>query len=205
MDVVFLLTPTRGVGLAKFAIEFMSDDPETRGRPDAAVLERANQFHTTWCGSAACPQLCLGTTPRRCSAERRPSTPRPARFRHAGGRALGQGVRAHGRAGLCVDAGCRGGEGDRGELCRRARVGLRITDELRLLEEASAPLCRRVRAQRLLLGARCGAQLRGKGGEFALRGMILLDEIREGSSASRPTRSITWFTARSRRRPRSAR
>jgi 2-methylcitrate dehydratase len=45
----------QALGLAEFAIGFMSDDPARRGEPDAAVVERLNLFHTdaTLCGLSA--------------------------------------------------------------------------------------------------------------------------------------------------------
>lgn len=50
----------QALGIAQYAIDFMSDAPGKRGEPDASVLERANQFHTdaVICGVSA---LSLGT------------------------------------------------------------------------------------------------------------------------------------------------
>ncbi|MEZ6318461.1 MAG: MmgE/PrpD family protein [Phycisphaerales bacterium] len=50
----------QALGIAQFAIDFLSDEPGKRGEPDAAVLERTNLFYTdaTICGLSA---LALGT------------------------------------------------------------------------------------------------------------------------------------------------
>ncbi len=39
----------QALGLAQYAIDFMSDEPTKRGEPDATVLERTNQFYTDAC------------------------------------------------------------------------------------------------------------------------------------------------------------
>jgi 2-methylcitrate dehydratase len=45
----------QALGLARYAIGFLSDDPALRGEPDASVLERTNLFHTdaVICGASA--------------------------------------------------------------------------------------------------------------------------------------------------------
>jgi 2-methylcitrate dehydratase len=50
----------QALGLAQFAIDFMGDSPGRRGEPDAAVVERTNWFHTDacLCGLSA---IALGT------------------------------------------------------------------------------------------------------------------------------------------------
>ena len=50
----------QALGLGRFAVEFMSDEPGKRGEPDGAVLERTNMFHmdACLCGVSA---IALGT------------------------------------------------------------------------------------------------------------------------------------------------
>ena len=50
----------QALGIARYAIDFLSDDPAKRGEPSASVLERTNQFFTdaAICGGSA---LALGT------------------------------------------------------------------------------------------------------------------------------------------------
>ena len=50
----------QALGIAQYAIDFLSNDPEKRGKPDASVLERTNLFQTdaVLCGLSA---LALGT------------------------------------------------------------------------------------------------------------------------------------------------
>lgn len=50
----------QALGIARYAIDFLSDDPATRGEPSEAVMERTNQFFTdaSICGVSA---LALGT------------------------------------------------------------------------------------------------------------------------------------------------
>ncbi|MEO0482361.1 MAG: MmgE/PrpD family protein [Planctomycetota bacterium] len=50
----------QALGIARYAIDFLSDDPAKQGKPGAAVLEKTNLFHTdaVLCGLSA---LALGT------------------------------------------------------------------------------------------------------------------------------------------------
>ena len=45
----------QALGIAQYAIDFLSDDPAKRGEPDASVLERTNMFFTdaVLCGLSA--------------------------------------------------------------------------------------------------------------------------------------------------------
>ncbi|MCC6228258.1 MAG: MmgE/PrpD family protein [Phycisphaerales bacterium] len=177
MHVVLPADTNQALGLAKFAIEFMSDDPETRGRPDAAVLERANQFHTdaVICGLSA---IALGTNA-------------PTLLRREAAQYATPGAGSGSLAGVPWAKGC-------------VRTGVPVfasTQDV-AVEKAIVANCAAVRewdSNGTNFGYseerphhRAGefghndfysvpvaaAQLRGKGGEFALRGMILLDEIR---------------------------
>ena len=50
----------QALGIAQYAIDFMSDEPGKRGEPDASVLDKTNHFHTdaVLCGVSA---IALGT------------------------------------------------------------------------------------------------------------------------------------------------
>lgn len=177
MHVVLPADTNQALGLAKFAIEFMSDDPETRGRPDAAVIERANLFHTdaVICGLSA---IALGTNAPTLLRREAAQYATPA----AGSGSL---------------AGVPWAKG-----CVRAGVPVFASTQDVAVEKAIVANCAAVREwdsngtnfgySEVRPHHRAGefghndfysvpvaaAQLRGKGGEFALRGMILLDEIR---------------------------
>lgn len=58
--VVLPADSNQALGLGQFAVEFMNGGPEERGEPDAAVLERTNMFHVDacLCGVSA---IALGT------------------------------------------------------------------------------------------------------------------------------------------------
>ncbi len=47
--IVLAADTNQALGLARFAIEFMGEEPGTRGEPGARVLERTNWFHTDAC------------------------------------------------------------------------------------------------------------------------------------------------------------
>lgn len=158
----------QALGIARFAVDFMSDSPELRGEPDAIVRERTNQFHAdaVICGVSA---LALGTNaPTVLRAEAlRYLAPTPGYGTLAGF----PGVPVFGHS---------------------ARL---------MPEKAIVANCAAVRewdsngtnfGYNPTLGHTAGefghndfypvaiaaAQMAGKGGDFALRGMILLDEIR---------------------------
>ena len=177
MHAVLPADANQALGLARFAIEFMSDDPETMGKPDAEVLERANLFHTdaVICGlSAIALNTNAPTLLRREAAQY--ATP------IAGSGSL---------------AGVPWAKG-----CVRTGVPVFASTQDVAVEKAIVANCAAVREwdsngtnfgySEVRPHHRAGefghndfysvpvaaAQLRGKGGEFALRGMILLDEIR---------------------------
>ena len=162
-------------GIAQYALDFMSDQRGRRGEPDGAVLERTNQFHvdSVICGLSA---LALGTNA-------------PTILRNEALRYPAQG------AGL----GTLGHVAGPHAIHRGATVfgsGFRCVPE-----KAIVANCAAVRewdsngtnfGYNPSLGHTAGefghndfypvavaaAQLRGEDGAFALKGMVLLDEIR---------------------------
>ena len=179
MDTTHITLPAetnQARGLAEYAIGFMSDDPARRGEPDRAVLDRTELFHTDacLCGVSA---LALGTnapTVLRAEALQYPSA------QNAPGPGLGRSTR-HGATvfGLGPDG-------------RPARVKA---------EKAIVANCSAVRewdsngtnfGYNPGRGATAGefghndfypvaiaaAQMLGADGATALRGMVLIDEIR---------------------------
>ncbi len=158
----------QALGIGRFAVGFMSDDPACRAEPDAAVLERTNQF---WVDSVICgvSALALGTNA--------PTVLRNEALRYAAP-APGFGSMA-GRPGVPV-------------FGSTARL---------MPEKAIVANCAAVRewdsngtnfGYNAALGHTAGefghndfyavavaaAQMRGESGGFALRGMLLIDEIR---------------------------
>ena len=96
-DSAFVKLPAdtnQALGIARYAIDFLSSDPEKRGSPDASVLKRANLFQTdaVICGLSALAlrtvapnvlrdeALSYPTTPEAWSpgSRCRPPSPRPA-------------------------------------------------------------------------------------------------------------------------------
>ncbi len=169
----------QALGLAQFAIDFVSDDGSKRGRPDDSVLERTSLFHTDacLCGASA---IALQTNS-------------PTVLRHEA-----RGYRVE-----------RRGHGTMGELpwaphARAARLGVPVfgsSDDVHVEKAivANSAAVREWDSNGTNFGYseqrphhRAGefghndfypvcvaaAQLRGRDGAFALRGMVLLDEIR---------------------------
>lgn len=177
-DVVTLpASSNQALGIAQFALDFMSDTKGKRGEPDASVYERTNLFHTDACvcGLSA---IALGTNaPVLLRREALELYPTPS-----------QGVGSY--AGVPWAKGC-------------VRTGVPVfgsTQDVQV-EKAIVANSAAVRewdsngtnfgynpSRKQTAGefghndfypvALAAAQLRGRDGEFALRGMILLDEIR---------------------------
>ncbi|HYF15472.1 MAG TPA: MmgE/PrpD family protein [Phycisphaerales bacterium] len=168
----------QALGLARYAIDFMSDDPKLSGDPSSSVLERTNLFHTDACvcGISA---IALGTNAPVLLR-------REAMMYQTPGRGFGSMSGAPwAPAGSTVRAG----------------VPVFGSDVDVQPEKAIAANSAAVRewdsngtnfgynpARKQTAGefghndfypvALAAAQLRGRDGAFALRGMILVDEIR---------------------------
>jgi 2-methylcitrate dehydratase len=172
-QVVLPADSNQALGIGRFAVEFMSSDPATRGNPAPAVLARTAMFHTdaVLCGASA---LALGTNA-------------PTVLREE---ALG--YRTHGEAGF----------GAAGKRLKRHGASVFGSGEHVMPEKAIAANVAAVRewdSNGTNFGYsehrpehRAGefghndfyavpvaaAQMTGKGGAEALLGMVLLDEIR---------------------------
>ncbi len=171
----------QALGLARYAIGFLSDASGKeggRGEPDASVLERVNLFHTdaVICGASA---LALGTNAPNLLRDEALQYPTPTR-----------------------GTGTLGGvPWAKGAKCVLTGVPPFGSSQNCAVEKAIAANCAAVRewdsngtnfGYNPVLGHTAGefghndfcsvctaaAQLRGKDGAFALRGMLLLDEIR---------------------------
>lgn len=159
----------QALGLANYAIDFLGDDPSLRADPDASVMERTNLFHTDacLCGVSA---LALGTNA--------PTLLRSEALEYAAPSQVSWA-----------------------RNCARSGASVFGSKESVAVEKAVVANCAAVRewdsngtnfGYNPALGHTAGefghndfysvctaaAQMRGKDGAFALRGMILLDEIR---------------------------
>lgn len=166
----------QALGIAQYAIDFMSDAPSKRGEPDASVRERTNMFFTDACicGVSA---LSLGTNaPTLLRNE--------AQFYPAGSGGSSGGV-PWAKLGSTVRAGvpCFGSSTD-------VQVEKAIVANCAAVREWDSngtnfgynPSRKQTAGEfghnDFYAVPLAAAQLRGKDGEFALRGMILVDEIR---------------------------
>ncbi len=164
----------QALGLGQFAVDFMSDHPDRMGNPDASVIERTNLFHidACLCGVSA---LALGTNAPTILREEALRYAAPAR---GFGTAAGLG-RPEGRAGATVfgsDADCFP---EKAIVANSAAVrewdsnGTNFGYNPTLGHTAGE-----FGHNDFYPVALAAAQLQGRDGAFALRGMILLDEIR---------------------------
>jgi len=176
--VVLPADSNQALGLAQYAIDFMSDTPGKRGEPAQSVLDRTNQFHTdaVICGISA---IALGTNAPVLLREEAAQYPTPA---SGSGNMSGVPWAPKSRA-------------------VRSGVPVFGSSTNVAVEKAIVANCSAVREWdsngtnfgfNPELGHTAGefghndyysvataaAQLRGKDGLFALKGMILLDEIR---------------------------
>lgn len=162
----------QALGIARFAIDFMSDEPGKRGEPGSAVLERTNQFHTdaVLCGVSA---LALGTNApvllrnealryRVAADAGLPWARVPAAM--PGATVFGSGLPLSPEKAVVANcAAVREWDSNGTNFGFRPERG-HTAGEFGHNDFYSVPLA--------------AAQLRAKDGEFALRGMILLDEVR---------------------------
>ncbi len=162
----------QALGLANFAIGFMSDDPARRGEPDAAVIDRLNLFHTdaTLCGLSA---IAAGTNaPNVLRREALQYAVPPGdhgpglgRSKHHGATLFGCPTRV--KAEKAIVANCAAvREWD----ANGTNFGYSETREDHRAGEFGH--------NDFYAVALAAAQMLGADGETALRGMLLLDEIR---------------------------
>lgn len=159
----------QALGLAQFALDFMSDAPGRRGEPDASILERANLFFTDacLCGLSA---IALGTNAPVLLREEASQYPAPANAAWAKG-ATRAGAPVFGsRADVAVEkaivancAAVREWDSNGTNFGFNPRLG-HTAGEFGHNDFYAVPLA--------------AAYMRGRDGAHALRGMVLLDEIR---------------------------
>lgn len=166
----------QALGLAQYAIDFMSDTPGKRGEPDAAVLERTNLFFTDACicGVSA---LAVGTNaPNLLRNEALTYATGPSGIGTMGGvpwasSAIRTGATVFGsstdvqveKAIVANCAAVREWDSNGTNFGYNPDFG-QTAGEFGHNDFYAVPLA--------------AAQMRGKNGAFALRGMLLLDEIR---------------------------
>lgn len=162
----------QALGIAQYAIDFMSDTPGKRGEPAASVYERINLFHTDACicGISA---IALGTnapTLLRREAAMYATSGRDLPWAQSAGAVRG-GVPVFGstqdvqveKAIVANSAAVREWDSNGTNFGFNPRLGHTAGE---FGHNDFYPVCI------------AAAQLRGRDGEYALRGMVLLDEIR---------------------------
>jgi 2-methylcitrate dehydratase len=162
----------QALGLGQFAIDFMSDEAGKRGEPDPHVLDRTRLFHTDafLCGTSA---LALGTNA--------PTILRDEALQYAvppgtQGPGLGKS-RFHG---ACVFGSTQRVKSEKAILANCAAVREWDSNGTNFGYSEERPEHRAGEFGHNDFYPVCiaAAQMRGLGGAFALRGMVLLDEIR---------------------------
>ena len=169
----------QALGLAQFAIDFMSDKPGKRGEPDAAVLERTNWFHTdaVLCGASA---IALGTNaPTVLRTEALHYRVPPAGFGSAA-TVLGSGRAPAKRGGVPVFGSTVDVAVEKGVAANVAAVREWDSNGTNFGYSAERPDHRagEFGHNDFYSVPVAAAQLMGRDGAYALRGMVLLDEIR---------------------------
>lgn len=173
-QIVLPADTNQALGIAQFAIDFMSNTPGKRGEPDAAVIERTNMFHTdaVLCGISA---IALGTnspTVLRHEAMQYAVAPAGSGTLAGLGKAKKHGVPVFGsKVDVAVEkAVCANGAAVREWDSNGTNFGYSLdrphhrAGEFGHNDFYSVPVA--------------AAQMAGLSGEAALKGMILLDEIR---------------------------
>lgn len=166
--VVLPADSNQALGLGQFAVDFMSDEPGKRGEPDAAVLERTNMFHVDacLCGISA---IALGTNA--------PTVLREEALGYRVGKAEGDGQR---RAGVPVFGSAVDVAVEKAIVANVAAVREWDSNGTNFGYSAERPEHRagEFGHNDFYPVALAAAQMKGRDGAYALRGMVLLDEIR---------------------------
>jgi 2-methylcitrate dehydratase len=169
----------QALGLGRFAIDFMSDQPGKRGEPDESVVERTNWFHTdaVLCGASA---IALGTNaPTILRHEAMQYRVPPAGYGSVSG-VLGSGRHAAKRGGVPVFGSHVDVYVEKAICANVAAVREWDSNGTNFGYSGERPEHRAGEfGHNDFYGVPvAAAQLMGRSGEFAMRGMILLDEIR---------------------------
>lgn len=169
----------QALGLGQFAVDFMSDEPGKRGEPDRAVLERTNMFHVDacLCGVSA---IALGTNaPTVLRGEAMQYRVAPA-GRGTMASVLGSGRWPAKRGGAPVFGSALDVAVEKAILANVAAVREWDSNGTNFGYSAERPHHRagEFGHNDFYPVAVAAAQMMGRDGEYALRGMVLLDEIR---------------------------
>lgn len=166
----------QALGLGQFAVEFMSDQPGLKGEPAPAVLERTNMFHTdaVLCGISA---IALGTNAPtilraealeyQCGPQMRSSV-------------LGSGRHPATRAGALIFGSAVDVAVEKAIVANVAAVREWDSNGTNFgySEERPEHRAGEFGHNDFYSVPVAAAYMRGRDGAFALRGMVLLDEIR---------------------------
>lgn len=172
--VVLPADSNQALGIGQFAIDFMSDVPGKRGEPDASVLERTNMFHVDacLCGVSA---LALGTNA--------PTVLRNEALQYRAGGAesvLGSGQFKAKRSGATVFGSKEEVAVEKAIVANVAAVREWDSNGTNFGYSTERPEHRagEFGHNDFYPVAIAAAQLMGRDGAYALKGMVLLDEIR---------------------------
>ncbi len=159
----------QAIGIAQYAIDFLSDDPSKRGDPDATVLERTNMFFTdaVLCGLSALALKTNAPTVLREEALQYPVTDAT----HMVGRAVQRGATVFGssvqvqpeKAILANGSAVREWDSNGTNFGYNPSLG-HLAGEFGHNDFYGVCIA--------------GAQMAGKDGAYALKAMVCLDEIR---------------------------
>ncbi len=171
-DSAFVKLPAdtdQALGIARYAIDFLSSDPEKRGSPDASVLRRANLFQTdaVICGLSALALRTVAPNVLRDEALSYPVTPEawsPAGSVQSGATVFGSGTLVHPEKAIVANSSAvrewdSNGTNFGYDPARGNTAGEFGHNDF-------YPVCI------------AGAQMAGRSGEDALLAMVCLDEIR---------------------------
>ena len=159
----------QALGIARYAIDFLSDDPAKRGEPDASVLERTNMFFTdaVVCGLSALALKTNAPTVLRDEALQYPVTDATHRLGKAvqrGATVLGSNVQVQPeKAILANGSAVREWDSNGTNFGYNPQLG-HTAGEFGHNDFYGVCIA--------------GAQLTGRDGAYALKAMVCLDEIR---------------------------
>ncbi|MGH7245056.1 MAG: MmgE/PrpD family protein [Phycisphaerales bacterium] len=166
----------QALGIAQYAIDFMSDVPGRRGEPDKSVLERTELFHTdaNLCGVSA---LALGTNaPTILRAEAHQYATAPSGSGTLAGVPWAKGAV---RSGVPTFGSAINVQVEKAIVANGAAVREWDSNGTNFGFNPEFNHIAGEFGHNDFYGvALAAAQLRGKDGSFALKGMILIDEIR---------------------------
>ncbi|MBC7835484.1 MAG: MmgE/PrpD family protein [Phycisphaerales bacterium] len=171
-QVILPADSNQALGLARYAIDFMSAGPAA-GRPDAAVLDRTEMFHTdaVLCGASA---LALGTNAptvlrNEALGYRNPpdagTLPPLGKAKHHGACVFGSRERVKSEKAILAN-------------CAAVREWDSNGTNFGYSEERPEHRAGEFGHNDFYAVPVAAAQMLGEGGAYALRGMVLLDEIR---------------------------